>query len=362
MSAAAAFFKSSRQRDWYRAGGSKYRQIPDLIDRLPRGLRNRATEAWKCIMRLLARGELDPMNATNPAMCEDTGYGETFIKGGIRILKEPFELVETAEGDFERVELPPLIVVERKHGRRKIDPGIGLARAGEDPRPDAQPAPLCTPPPGKREDPETTTTRDGSSSSFAPLPGSGPDRTDGPELPPELVEAVDLLPGLSRERLLGFYRKDPELARRVADWLRACLRHPELTKRPHLPTWFDTAFFSWKAKLDRGELTLADIDAEIEAKRRRWPEKVDAAKVDAEKAAEKQAKAKAEADTEASEQARMDRLREAWGLLGEPEREDIRRAVDAANPDVRRRFPKLAEPLDLAELECRRAADPHRRE
>ena len=363
MSAAAAFFKPSKQGDWYKAGGSKYRKVPDLIDRLPRPLRHRATEGWKCIMRLLAKRELDPMNATNPAMCEDTGYGETFIKGSIKILKEPYELVETADGDFERVELPPMIVVERKHGRRKISPGIGLARKGEDPKPDPKPAPLCTPPPEKREDQETTTTReDRSSSSLASLPGTAPDRMDGPsgpELPAEVEGAIGLVPGLSREQLVGWVRlAGAELACRVVAWLRVWLCHPDPDSRPGAKgnpvQWAEKALLGWKHKLERGELTMADVNVLIEAKRRKWDRRAAGAKAEA----EKQARAKAAAEAAADDRAKQERLRRAWGLLSEPEREEIRRAVDAANPGMRRQLPALMlEGLDLAELEKRQAAE-----
>jgi hypothetical protein len=347
MSAATAFYKPAKQADWYKSGGSKYRQDPDDIDRLPKGLQNRALVMWRCIMRFLARGELDPMNATNPAMVDDIPYGETFAKEGLRILREPYALVETAGGDFERVELPPFIVVERKHGRRKILPGIGLYKKPEK-ETDSKPAPLCTPPPQKRKDEETTTTGGGSSSSLASLPG------DGTELPAELLEAIGLVPDLSRERLLGWVHDyGAELARRGVEYLRVGVCRRENPVRE--ARWAEAALESWKAKLDHGLRTMEDIDAEIEIKRRRWGRRASAAEEES-----KRAKAKADAAREKEEatkaKAREDRLREKWGLLSEGEREAIRAEVNAANPGLLK-WPNLLEPLYLAELEKRQSAE-----
>jgi hypothetical protein len=181
------FFERQTTDDWRARGGLTYRTVPDIIDRLPRGLQNAATKVYKCSMRFLARCGLDPLQSTNPAMAAEMGMSVSSFKKGFRALREPYELVRDpeAEDGWRKEPLPPILESVRKHGRRKIQPGpeSKLAKKGDSPVPKGA-APPPGPPPEKREDPETTTTGEPSSSS----PESPPEKTAGPD--PALVRAL----------------------------------------------------------------------------------------------------------------------------------------------------------------------------
>jgi hypothetical protein len=143
----------------------------------------------------------------------------------------------------------------------------------------------------------------------------------------------------------------------VVQWLSIWLCHPDPTRRPghhgNPVHWAEKALLGWKHRLERGEMTMEDIDAVIEAKRRKWDRRAAVAKAEA----EGRARAKAEAEEAAKARAREDQLRATWGRLPEPEREEIRAKVKGENPGLVR-WEKLLEPLYLAELEGRQAAEP----
>jgi hypothetical protein len=112
---AAGYFPTSNATDWFKEDGSTYRMVPDQIRRLPRKLWHAATEAWACVMRFAARGELDE-RATDRAMAEESQWSESFLQKGFHAL----------DAEMEAAGLKPLIVRERTHGRRRIHPGAGL--------------------------------------------------------------------------------------------------------------------------------------------------------------------------------------------------------------------------------------------
>jgi hypothetical protein len=312
---APAFFKRARMDDWLKKGGDTYRMVPDGIQRLPKGLRNRATEGYKCIMRFLARGELDPMNATNPAMAAEAGWSLSFMKDAFRILAEPYELVETERG-VEKIPLPAFIIRDPQRGRRQFLPGIGLAKKGTSPAP----APLCTPPPEKREDQETTTTGGGPSSS----PEIAPDGTGGRrETPaPELVDRTcRLIPEATPEWVAAMVAVFP------SEWFSQALDEVEdRNRKPGNRPVYRRRFVT--------------IKLESWAAQGGPPRRVKAAPAAA-------AKPEAPKDDPA-EIAREKRLREKWGLMPEPEKEAIRAAVRAEKGV--RLSPALLDTLCLAEL------------
>jgi hypothetical protein len=247
VNVASAFFKAAKMADWFKAGGAKYRTVPDQIDRLPRGKRHRATEAFKCVMRFVASGELDPLRATNPAMAAEAGWSETFMKDGLRLLAEPYELVETERG-VERIPLPPLIVRERQQGRRMILPGIGLAKGGTSPAPDPPSTPLG-------EIQETTTTGEASSSSpQRPAEETAPaGEVPAAELAGLVARARELLNGVTPElvafdvadhgadrfseglEIMARRNRKPGKARKGYDYFRGILRTRKAEGYPPLP-------------------------------------------------------------------------------------------------------------------------------
>ena len=345
----------------FQRGGHPYRTVPDLIALLPRGRQHAATVAMRCALRLKAKGKLDE-TATDKELARESermaqeagkdyegrrGWSPSLIQKGLHALH-----VELGKLGV------PLI------GRKS---GIGMAGrrlitieplAGREPPPSA-PAAAPPPAPPPVDSADTTTDWPASSSSQAPPIGTGPDRTDPtdrPGLPAELLAAVDLVPGLSRERLTGWLlRAGAELAIRAAVWLRIWLCHPDPKSRPETPRWAESALERWKAELDRGTLTLEDIDATIAAKRKKWGHRDPEAQARA--AAEAAAKARAEAAAQAEAKARDRRLRAAWGDLSDAQRDAIRATVAQANPGVRRLAPIVLEGLCLAELERRQAAE-----
>jgi hypothetical protein len=264
----------------YRPDGDLYDQMPRVIHTLEPTYLRSAYLVASVVCNADKRGELDGDQAellTNREIRRrveaETGrrYSLSFIKKGLFALHRV--LGEKGLALIDRI---------RQHGRRVISLVRGIREKGKDKMPGpGEPilppaAPLCTPPPEKRGGEETTTTRDPSSSSLASLPGGGPGPpTAEAELPPELVNAIGLVPDLSREKLEGWVRRfGLELTRRAVAWLRIWLCHPRPEKRPQVAFWAEKALVSWKAQLERGELALADVDHEIEAKRRKWSPKV----------------------------------------------------------------------------------------
>jgi hypothetical protein len=302
---APAFFKRARMGDWFKKGGDTYRMVPDGIDRLPKGLQNRAIQGYRCIMRFLARRELDPMSATNPAMADEAGWSLSFMKDAFRILAEPYELVDDpeAEGGVRKVPLPPFIIRDRQRGRRQFLPGKGLTLKGSSPAPAD---PLCTPPPEKREDQETTTTG-GRPSSF---PEIAPDGTEGRrEAPaPELVDrACKLIPEATPEWVAAMVAVFP------SEWFSQALdeveeRNRKPGNRPVYRRRFVTIKLeSWAA----GGGPPRRVKAAPAATAKPEAPKDDPAKI-----------------------AREKRIGEVWGLMPEPEKEAIRAAVRAEQPDI----------------------------
>ena len=168
----------------FQRGGQTYRTVPDLIDRLPKGLQHRATVAWKAIMRRLARGELDE-RATTRAMAEESGWSESLIQSGLHAL----DVVLRDMG------LTPLIERIRAHGRRTIVPAPLAARGTAGPAADGPPP---GPPPEERED----TTTDAASTS-SPQSTPEPPEMAGDYPPAELIDrACKLIPKATRGRVI----------------------------------------------------------------------------------------------------------------------------------------------------------------
>jgi hypothetical protein len=350
----------------FQKGGYHYRTIPDVIALLPKGMQHAADVAMKCVLWLKARGKLDE-TATDKELANvseqmareaaeekgvdyqgDRGWSPSLMQKGLHAV----------DVELRKIGVPPL--VQRKsgigmRGRRQITvmPLAGKEKgekAADDP-PAAGPPPA--PPPEKEKTGETTTTDGGSSSSLASLPGTGP------EWPPELLDAIGLVPGLSAARLGGWVQlAGIELAIRVVAWLRIWLAHPNPDKRPKGAFWAERALSNWRAKLEAGLLTMEDVDQEIEAKRRKWGPK----SAPKDNAAEK-ARREAERAEEQAQAARDKRLREAWGVLRPDEQAEILAGVLEARPEIRRFKPEspfVMAPC-LEELE-RRQAEAHPRE
>jgi hypothetical protein len=327
----------------FRKDGDPWFMVPEAILSLDPFWRDAAYEVWCVLLKYVREwGELDERLITRRIAEElESKHGHrcySFVQKGLFAL----EYLPGPAGERQAEQAPRradkavgLIRRVRKHGRRIITFLHGLLG---NPETRNKAGPPSTPPGGIQGTiQETTTTREASSSSLAPLPG------DGPELPEDLVDAVGLVPDLSRERLAGWVAMfGVDLARRGVAWLRAWLCHPRAEHRPQVAYWAEKALLGWKSRLERGELAMGDVDAQIEAKRKKWAPRPVAAKAEPkEKAAE-----------EARGRAREHRLKAAWEALAESDREAIRSAVKAANPESVR-FPGLLEPLYLSELERR---------
>lgn len=342
----------------FQKGGFHYRTIPDAIALLPRGLQHAATVAMKCVLRLKARGKLDE-TATDAELARESGrmaeelaaeYGVDYegVRGWSPSLVQ--KGLHALDVELRKLGIP-LIGRESglgMHGRRQI---TIRPLAGREKKPETADAPgaVGPPPAPPPEDRRDTTTDGGASSSSLASPPGGEEA-----LPPDLAGAVGLLPDLSAERLRGWVAlAGPELVGRVVAWLRAWRDHPRPECRPRGAFWCEKALLHWKEKIERGHLTMADVDAQIEAKARKW----------APKAPPPAAGASASDPSEAAEKAREKRLRAAWGLLPDPEREAIRAAALAANPALRKLGPKFLEVACLEELERRLdPVEPHPRE
>jgi hypothetical protein len=338
----------------YRPGGDDYFSLSVDVLKLDDGLRASALEVGAALM-ILAREQnnFDPTTAEIAALLpSDRGQPagsppghrcHTFVQKGLATLSPP------VVDDHGNVKRPGLGLIDRtrRGGRRLIAWVKGLKPSVRGKKEDPPAAPLCTPPPEKRGDQETTTTGNASSSSLASLPGTGR------ELPEELVDAVGLVPDLSRERLTGWVAIGGlELARRVVAWLRIWLCHPRAEDRPREAIWAEKALVGWRRKLELGFITLADIDQQIAVKVKKWGPKPVTTR----------AEPKEDPAVKAREEAKERRIREAWGLMPEPEKEAIRAAVRAEQPGIVRfegSRPIVFESACLAELAERlEAAEP----
>jgi hypothetical protein len=160
----------------FKPGGFTYRTVPDVIDGLPKGLQHAATVVYRCIMRFLARGELDH-RATDKAMADDCGWSESFVQKGLHALHVVLGEMGT-----------PAIDRERAHGRRTIIPAPLAGRGTAGPVPDAA-SPPRTPPEERRD-----TTTGGASSSPPRIAPEDPGSRIG-AIDPALVErACRLVP------------------------------------------------------------------------------------------------------------------------------------------------------------------------
>ena len=357
-------------------GGHEWRPIAEVIALLPRGTQHAATVAMQCALRFELRSELKQLKPTDEDFADESermareqaekhgidyegrrGYGPDFMQKGLHAI----DVLLRALG---------LPLIDRKsgigmHGRRVIEvlPVLRGKKDKEGAEGRAADDPAADPPPGPPPDPEkeekekkgetTTTVLPRSSSSFAPLP------EDGPGLPPGLLDAVGLVPGLSGELLRGWVLTfGPELTVRGVAWLRVWLRHPDATKRPghhgNAVWWTEKAMLDWKRRIDRGLMTLDGIDELIAAKERKWAPRAAASRADPEKEAAEKAR-------QGAEKAREEALRERWGLLADAEREEIEAEVRASNPGLAR-FRPMFEAACQAELERRESPEPHRRE
>jgi hypothetical protein len=311
-------------------GGQPYRPVPDQIDQLPKRLRHAATVAWRAIMKRLARDELDE-SATDRRLGEEVGWSDSLIQKGLNAL----------DRQMEKIGLKPLIERHRgigMAGRRQIIPAKlagSRKRATDDP---------------EGSDPVSEAKDDDAPAVVAVPPvDQGRGAGGATELPPGIAGAVGLVPDLSRECLLGWIAKfGAELAAKGVAWLRIWLSHPDTRKRPQVASWAEAALREWKAKLDLGHITTADIDATIAAKVKRWGPKPKTSQAAADDAATKA--------REAQEHAREQRLRGLWAALSEGKRQEIRAKVKAENPGIGR-WGNMLEPLCLAELERRQAAE-----
>jgi len=338
--------------DWaFKDGGDSYFALPlsPLLE-LDSFWRDSAIEVGAAVMHLAREmgRKFDPatFRPTTAEIAALIGRSCSFVQKGLYALDVKLDVLDRT----------------RKHGGRFLGwvRGLKPALGSKKGKKADDPAPLCTPPP-EREIQETTTTGKPSSSSFASLPG------EETELPPELVEAVGLVPGLTEGQLLEWIRRyDFELTRRGVDWLKAWLCHPEPSRRPgangNAVYWTESALLGWKRELDLNIKGLEDIDQQIDAKRRKWGHRDPAAQARAE--AERKAKARAELERTAAEDIRTARLGAAWSALDEARREEIRAAVKAAHPHLAR-WPSMLEDECRLELERRQAAEasaPHRRE
>jgi hypothetical protein len=257
----------------FKPNGDDYFSLPvHVVAGLEPFWRTAALEVGAALM-ILAREEnnFDPTSReiaarlpSNRGQAEGSPPGHrsiSFVQKGLAILDGP------VLDDDGKVVRPGLDLIDRvrRGGKRFITWVKGLKPRRGPKEKETSTGPPSTPPEQIKIQIQTTTTREPSSSSLAALPGNGP------ELPADLLDAVGLVPDLSRERLLGWVRlADPELARRVVAWLRAWLRHPRAENRPRGAFWAEKALLRWKDGLDRGELTFADIDQMIAAKERKW--------------------------------------------------------------------------------------------
>lgn len=252
----------------FKAGGDPYFSLPlDILFGLDPFYRTAAIEVGGAMM-FLAReeGNFSPTYAEIAAILpSDRGQPEGSPPGHRShsfVGKGRYALAVIA-GVIERI----------RDGNEVMINWVRGLKPARDPGPASPPAPPPAPPPEeKREKNETTTTGEPpSSSSLASLPGG--------EFPPDLLDAVDLVPGMSRERLQGWVAlAGVELTRRVVAWTRIWGHHPRPEKRPASARWAEEALLSWKRKLDLGFTTLRDIDDEIALKRRKWGPKPAAAK------------------------------------------------------------------------------------
>ena len=297
--------------------------VPDAIRQLPRELWHAADEAWKCIMRFLARKELTPL-ATDEEMAKEAGWSESFMQKGFNAL----------DAKMQDLNLPPLIIRERSHGRRQIKPGVGLKGDGT-----AKPA---SPPPGPPpEDTPDTTTQAPSSSSPISIGPEPPEPPAAPTVDPALIiRARRLLPKLNAGKVAAaILVYGPELVARALD---AAEAHGKKDGAKPVHSWGFVLNTLTRMKRERDAEALAPpIDTAATAPN----QAADAADLKASDKAAAAAKEKAEAEKHAA-------LKATWDALPEAERAAIRTKVHSDHPGVTRR-PNLLEPLYLAEMELR---------
>ena len=200
----------------FTAKGHTYRMVPDVIGKLPKGVRFAATTVWMAIKRFEARGELDE-RATDKRFAEETGFSESFVQKG-------FHALDTEAKDTEAAGTP-LIRRDRAHGRRTITPApLAAGRRGRDDQADEPPDPRL---------PENTgdTTIDAASSSSstsAPKTDQDPIRIASPDL---IARACALIEKATPGRVIDAVRIY------TADWVERALdrvmeRNAEPGKKP----------------------------------------------------------------------------------------------------------------------------------
>jgi hypothetical protein len=292
MTTAAKFFDRA-----YKPDGDEYFCVPlPVLANLDSFERTAAIEVEAALWIFGRDGNAWP---TSAEMASLLGRSISFVQKGLAILEKA--------GIIDRI---------RRHGRRFIEWCKGL-RGGK--------APPSTPP---KKDIRDTTTREPSSSSLE----STPEKTGEPD--PAEVDALyqrarQVLDGVSRGDILAAIR------RFSAEWVRKTLDF--MAKRNAKP---GNARKGWGYALG----ILLNREAKGD-----WPE-------DAPKAAPTPARKPAAEAEDPAEKAREKRLREAWGLLSEPEREEIRATVRAENPALIR-FAPIFEAACMTELERRESAD-----
>jgi hypothetical protein len=296
----------------FRKDGDLYAGIPLDLLALDSDLRSSATEVMAILVTREREGRLDE-RLTDKDIAAALDRSVSFVQKGLHTLTHGVSDV-----------LDKIIVRTQARGRRTIEFVRGLRGSQRD-KPDPTPPP-APPPPEQRN--KTTTAASSSSLSHPLEPTDGPDPTVARALferAKQLVDGVSL--GAIASAIADF---TADSVRRALDWIEKRHRH---------------ARKDWGYV--RGILT--------NKARTGWPEEApDPAAAEARRKAEDRARAEAEA---AAERAKEERLRRAWGLLPEAEKESIKEAVDAANPTIRQRFPTMFGALCLAELERRHPAE-----
>jgi hypothetical protein len=327
----------------YREGGDLYDQISRLIYTLEPTYLRSALHVASVIYNADKRGELDGDRAellTNREIRRrieaETGqrFSLSFINKGLYALHR----VLGAKG-------LALIDRIRRHGRRviRLVRGIRERSNAKQPGPGEPIIPPSTPPdPLQRQIQGTTTTEGPSSSSLQ----TSPRETERPD-----PAVVDALYDRARQLVDDVSRGDVRDAVEVftAEWVGKALDVVERRNRK-----------PGNARKPWGYVAGILLNR---SKKGDWPDdpapapKAAAAKVAPEAAA-------AEKAAQDAEKARDERLRAAWGLLGDAQQDAIRATVLAANPHLRQLPPSMLKAECLEELGRRQAESPgpHRRE
>lgn len=298
----------------FRPGGDPYTPLPDAVYQLPLFWLRSAVLVGRVLVKAERENRLDESLTTKRIVAEikeATGLevSESFVQKGLYALHKLADIIDR----------------QRSHGRRIITFIRGLAAR---PKKTADPADPPNPP---KTDFETETTDERPSSSLSPNPGD-PDR---PTAPQELIDrACRLVPKSTPGRVIDAVNVYG------VEWVAKALDRVEERNR-RARTTGDKPVRSWGFVLG----ILAN-----------WRKEGGPPPDDPVPAPPPTTRATTTEEVDPAEEARERRIREAWGLLTEAEREEIRSKVIADNPGIGR-WPAMLEPVCLAELERRQAAE-----